>query len=355
MDDFDGLSPKGEAQADGSTPLLSPIELAPVSDDTRPRRRRRREFTDGPDSPRTQNQAGQQEQSRPSVSWSLLPAEAWQQIADLLPDQELVRSASTTRCLVEILESTELWVRRADAEFASLPFSELEREEMKREVRLEGRHGYVCRRVLFKGLRVALLMGKPEMGPLVHLARWCGAKVQQSGQGADILLIGPGGGSCAAFATSRHSHKLYRGAWLRASCVAGRQLPRHRIGCASIGASFSSFRSCIAGCLGSSNETPGAFGCYAPRLMEGLLLSTSRLRTRSKEAVVMTAQLLGAQCTDELTKAHTHLIAGASQGEKYEFAKQNRIPIVSVAWVDNTLRLGMPMKERCFPVSGAED
>ena len=24
MDDFDGLSPKGEAQADGSTPLLSP-------------------------------------------------------------------------------------------------------------------------------------------------------------------------------------------------------------------------------------------------------------------------------------------------------------------------------------------
>ena len=30
---------------------------------------------------------------------------------------------------------------------------------MKREVRLEGRHGYVCRRVLFKGLRVALLMG----------------------------------------------------------------------------------------------------------------------------------------------------------------------------------------------------
>ncbi|OLP94994.1 Ribosomal RNA small subunit methyltransferase F [Symbiodinium microadriaticum] len=62
MDDFDGLSPKGEAQADGSTPLLSPIELAPVSDDTRPRRRRRREFTDGPDSPRTQNQAGQQVQ-----------------------------------------------------------------------------------------------------------------------------------------------------------------------------------------------------------------------------------------------------------------------------------------------------
>ena len=76
------------------------------------------------------------------------------------------------------------------------------------------------------------LEGKPEMGPLVHLARWCGAKVQQSGQGADILLmlgcsmqassfiwgvtmrkisatarIGPGGGSCAAFATSRHSHK----------------------------------------------------------------------------------------------------------------------------------------------------
>ena len=66
--------------------------------------------------------------------------------------------------------------------------------------------------------------------------------------------------------------------------------------------------------------------------------------------------------TKELTKAHTHLIAGASQGEKplsfcfvrsgswhgshfsaypvaeprYEFAKQNRIPIVSVAWVDNT-------------------
>ncbi|CAE7820871.1 unnamed protein product [Symbiodinium sp. CCMP2456] len=351
MDDFDRFSLKGEAQAHGNTPLLSPIELAPVSDDPRPRCRRRREFTDGPDTPQTQSQ----EQCRPSVSWSLLPAEAWQQIADLLPDQELVRSASTARCLVEILESTELWVRRADSEFASLPFSELERDEMKREVRLEGRHGYVCRRVLFKGLRVALLMGKTEMGPLVHLARWCGAKVQQSGQGADILLIGPGGGSCAAFATSRHSHKLYRGAWLRASCVAGRQLPRHRIGCASIGASFSSFRSCIAGCLGSSNETPGAFGCYAPRLMEGLLLSTSRLRTRSKEAVVMTAQLLGAQCTDELTKAHTHLIAGASQGEKYEFAKQHRIPIVSVAWVDNTLRLGMPMKERCFPVSGADD
>ena len=32
-------------------------------------------------------------------------------------------------------------------------------EELKKEVKLDGRRGYVSRRVLFKGLRVALLMG----------------------------------------------------------------------------------------------------------------------------------------------------------------------------------------------------
>ncbi|CAE7223556.1 unnamed protein product [Symbiodinium pilosum] len=349
---MDGFISTEEALDAGKTPLLSPNEAEPVAADVEPpRRRRRREFTDGPYTP--PNLAGA-DARRSTVCWSVLPAEAWQQIADLLPDKELVQCATTTRSLVEILETAELWVRRADSAFALLPFSEVEREEMKKEVRLDGRRGYVTRRVLFKGLRIALLMGKAEMSPAIQLARWCGAKVQHSGQGADIVLIGPGGGSCAAFASSRHSHKLYHGAWLRASCVAGRQLPRHRIGCASIGAPFSSFRSCIASGHGS-NDTPGVYGCYAPRLMEGLLLSTSRLRARSKEAVVMTAQLLGAQCTDELTKAHTHLIAGASQGEKYEFAKLHRIPVVSVAWLDNTLRLGMPMKERCFPVSGGVD
>ena len=50
----------------------------------------------------------------------------------------------------------------------------------------------VCRSGTYGSVGVsspATHKGKTEMGPLAHLARWCGAKVQQSGQGADILLM----------------------------------------------------------------------------------------------------------------------------------------------------------------------
>ena len=39
---------------------------------------------------------------------------------------------------------------------------------------------------------------------------------------------------------------------------------------------------------------------YAPRLLEGLLLSTSRVHDR--DAVVATVRALGGECTDELTR-----------------------------------------------------
>ncbi|CAJ1355460.1 unnamed protein product [Effrenium voratum] len=272
-----------------------------------------------------------------------LPVETWRLVASLLPDKELLRSSGACKFLQSILDAADQWLHRLQ-EISSI-LSTSEALKLKEELQLFGRQGYVTRRTLLKGKRVALLLR--DQAPLLALARWCGATVQHSTSSADFVLIGPRGGGCSGFASCRNQQKAFRVAWLRASCVAGRLLPRHRLGCASSGAPFSSFRSCIAGTQEDFPESE--FGCYAPRLMEGLLMSTSRLRAR--ESVSFTAHLLGAECTEELTKAHTHLIAGAALGAKYDFAMQNHIPVVSVAWLDQTLRVGLPMKERCFPVS----
>ncbi|CAK9101768.1 Hypothetical protein SCF082_LOCUS47576 [Durusdinium trenchii] len=256
---------------------------------------------------------------RRGPAWQL-PAEAWQLVAELLLDQELSRSSSCCKALKEAMDSHEQWLQRAIQQFRSLPISEMESRTMQEEVLRNGRKSYISRRTLFKGKRVALLAGRSELPEIYRLARWCGAAIQLHVTSADLVLIGWGG----AMGSS--------GTTLAVDVLGG-----------------------IAIRPGHKDDSPAEFGCYAPRLLEGLLLSTSRGLVTKDGAVTLTAQLLGAECTEELTRSHTHLIAGTAQGEKYDYAIQHHIPVVSVGWIDQTLRLGLPMKERCFPVSRAGD
>ncbi|CAK9110624.1 unnamed protein product [Durusdinium trenchii] len=239
---------------------------------------------------------------RRGPAWQL-PAEAWQLVAELLLDQELSRSSSCCKALKEAMDSHEQWLQRAIQQFRSLPISEMESRTMQEEVLRNGRKSYISRRTLFKGKRVALLAGRSELPEIYRLARWCGAAIQL------------------------HVTRMMGDLEHQPSAAQ----PGHK------------------------DDSPAEFGCYAPRLLEGLLLSTSRGLVTKDGAVTLTAQLLGAECTEELTRSHTHLIAGTAQGEKYDYAIQHHIPVVSVGWIDQTLRLGLPMKERCFPVSRAGD
>lgn len=43
-------------------------------------------------------------------------------------------------------------------------------------------------------------------------------------------------------------------------------------------------------------------------------------------------------------------VLGPKKGAQYDFAVAQRIHVVSPAWLFETLRFGLPMKERCFPV-----
>lgn len=94
------------------------------------------------------------------------------------------------------MDSHEQWLQRAIQQFRSLPISEMESRTMQEEVLRNGRKSYISRRTLFKGKRVALLAGRSELPEIYRLARWCGAAIQLHVTSADLVLIGPRGGSC---------------------------------------------------------------------------------------------------------------------------------------------------------------
>mmetsp|Transcript_37124 Transcript_37124/g.59797 ORF Transcript_37124/g.59797 Transcript_37124/m.59797 type:complete len:368 (-) Transcript_37124:83-1186(-) len=284
--------------------------------------------------------------------WLRIPAEAWALAADHLSDRDVGVSAAAARCLSEAIGSQDQWSRRAARAVARLPG--LTAEDItcvQAVVRNDGRSEYVLRRSLLKGLAITLT-ARPEASAIRDLAKWCGGVVWRPGKQCDLVLIGTGRGANAAVAFQRRGSctSTLMASWLPASCVVGQRLPRHRPGCPSESSSFSLLRSCIAPSRGSSVDY--RLCCYAPRLLEGLLVSTSRLGSTDRKAVESTVRALGGDCTEELTRSHTHLIAGAPQGAKFEFAMQHRIPVVSRAWLDQTVASGTPMKERFFSVGG---
>eukprot|EP00747_Dinoflagellata_sp_TGD_P017050 gnl/TRDRNA2_/TRDRNA2_125557_c1_seq1.p1 gnl/TRDRNA2_/TRDRNA2_125557_c1~~gnl/TRDRNA2_/TRDRNA2_125557_c1_seq1.p1 ORF type:complete len:279 (-),score=32.67 gnl/TRDRNA2_/TRDRNA2_125557_c1_seq1:39-830(-) len=254
------------------------------------------------------------------------------------------------------LASPEQWARRAACIWELLPgLSADERRSLKASAlastsasRDYAAGGYATRRLLLRGKAVAIQARAADYATFAALLEHCGGRHARRGGRCDYVIVGPAGGTAAARAARGPGACAVMGNWLSASLVVGRQLPAHRPGCPAARSPFSLPKSCI-----SPSEHSGdgyEICCYAPRLLEGLLLSTSRVHDR--DAVVATVRALGGECTDELTRRHTHLIAGAAEGLKFEYAQTHRIPVVSRAWLEQTIRLGAPMQERCFPVNG---
>merc|ERR1712129_406553 len=103
--------------------------------------------------------------------------------------------------------------------------------------------------------------------------------------------------------------------------------------------------------MGLRHDASGAeLCCFAPRILEGSLISASRVADRT--FVAATVRALGGEYTDELTPSHSHLIAGENHTLKVEFAHANRIAVVSPSWLTMTHRHETPMQERCFAVRG---
>lgn len=286
-------------------------------------------------------------------SWTDLPFEAWSMVGEYLNDITLVRSAAAAKALSESLQSKEQWSQRAHSAFMRLTaLSERDLQEMRAVAFDEGRAGYVCRRSLFKGLKFFLQTGSRDSRHLEELIRWCGGAIARETE-SDIILVGPSGKSSSSSKVQRQARVLpstLMASWIPSSCVVGRRLPRHRPGCTSDGSTFSLTRSCISP---SPGELSHVLCCYAPRLLEGSLVTASRLQNR--EAIAATIRALGGEFTEELTRWHTHLIAGMAEGAKFDYAKKHRIPVVSIHWLDAILRNGMPMQERFFTVSGRHE
>lgn len=298
-----------------------------------------------------------------------LPLEVWFRIGDMLADRCMAATAATARAFVEPMASEVMWVRRAIRVWQNLPgFSDSQRGGLFRGA--TSRAAYAARRTLLRGKRAVLLGDRREAGAMVRIVRQCGGMVVGSrtaiavgtrrqshrGKGADrsltemlgvcnILLLCKRGGQ------PQHLPKLgefvtFSAAWLPASCTAGCQLPMHRPGCPSTGSSYSLPRSCIAP---DGTAEGSGLCCYAPRLLEGLLVTSTGISGR--DALAATVRALGGLYTEELTGDHTHLIAAApAAGPKFDFARAQQIPVVSPGWLEETLRVGAPMQERCFPV-----
>lgn len=276
--------------------------------------------------------------------WARLPNEVWVAVADLLPDVEVCMCAAVASSLHGPFASEGHWASRATRAWSHLPgLSQAERDLLLQAA--NGRQSYTSRRSLLRGCAVALCAGRGEASALADLVRHCGGRVARRGESLQLVLIGRGAGGVRPRAPRRDAALALAASWLRASLVAGRRLPPHREGCPAGGSAFSLPRSCIPPGLAAG----GALCCHAPRLLEGLLVTSSRVPDR--EAVAATVQALGGDYTEELTRAHTHLIAEAAEGLKFEYAQAHRIPVVSRAWLDQTLRTGAPMQERFFAVT----
>jgi len=298
-----------------------------------------------------------------------IPLDVWFRIGDMLTDRCMAAMAAATRACVEPMASEVMWIRRAIRVWQNLPgFSDSQRGGLVSGA--TSRAAYAARRTLLRGKRAVLLGDRREAGAMVQIVQHCGGMVVGShtaigtgsrrqshrGKGKDrslsemlgvcnLLLLCKGGGQ------RQHLPKLgefvtFSAAWLHASCTAGCQLPMHRPGCPSTGSSYSLPRSCIA----PDGTAEGSdLCCYAPRLLEGLLVTSTGIPGR--DALAATVRALGGLYTEELTGDHTHLIAAApAEGPKFEFARAQQIPVVSPGWLEETLRVGAPMQERCFPV-----
>jgi len=294
-------------------------------------------------------------EGRPSA-WALLPGDAWAEVGDMLSDRAVTRIALTSRALYKQLTAEEKWASRASRTWALCRhLSSSERGSLAQAFSSEGRLGYLARRSLLLGRKVRVLSGRTDTASIETLAERMGATAVSNGRDADLVLVhltphrARGVSSWCWWRTrartgSRTSSVLMA-QWLPASCALGRRLPPHRPGCPSTSSPFSLPRSCIAPCRVVEGSE---LCCYAPRLLEGLLVSASRVPNR--EAVAAIVRALGGEYTEELTREHTHLIAEDTQGLKFEFAHAHRIPVVSRAWLEMTHRLGLPMQERCFAV-----
>jgi len=299
-----------------------------------------------------------------------MPLDVWFRIGDLLTDRCMAAMAATARACVEPMASEVMWVNRAIRVWQNLPgLSDSQRGGLVDAA--TSRAAYAARRTLLRGKRAVLLGDRREAGAMVRIVQQCGGMVVGSrtavasggsrrqshrGKGADrsltemlrvcnILLLCKGGGQ-RHYLPKFGDFVTLSAAWLPASCTAGCQLPMHRPGCPSTGSSYSLPRSCIAP---DGTAEGSGLCCYAPRLLEGLLVTSTGIPSR--DALAATVRALGGLYTEELTGEHTHLIAAApASGPKFDFARAQQIPVVSPGWLEETLRVGAPMQERCFPV-----
>lgn len=284
-----------------------------------------------------------------------MPADAWNEVAEMLSDRSLTRLALASSRLHGQLTAEATWAARAARTWGDCRhLSQSERMALTKRFGVDGRQGYIARRSMLLGKKVRVLAGRSDAGSIERLAQQMGATAIGQGGDADVVLVhltphrARGVTSWCWWRnrarTASHASVLMS-QWLPASCAVGRCLPPHRPGCPSGSSPFSLPRSCIARCRDAEGSE---LCCYAPRLLEGLLVSSSRVPNR--EAVAATVRALGGKYTDELTREHTHLIAEDTQGLKFEFAHAHRIPVVSRDWLEMTHRLGLPMQERFFAV-----
>lgn len=297
------------------------------------------------------------------IPWEQLPVDTWRLIGSYLTAQAACRGAASARVLKAQLLSTAAWAQRARDNWARFScFSDEQCDALAAAFSKSGLSGYAMRRSMLRHQSVAICSGKKDRGnALMRLAVHLGSpRVQRGmytpGQGvqqeAEVVLVEQGGHARVEQRSWRRGvvggqQPLVVGArWLPASCVAGRRLPAHRPGCPSANSAFSLPRSCIA----APRHAAGGFElcCFAPRLLEGCLVSASRVVDRTLLAATVMA--LGGEYTEELTPLHSHLIAGDNQGRKVEMARAHRIHVVSPGWLLMTHRHGTPMQERCFAV-----
>eukprot|EP00928_Gymnodinium_smaydae_P023727 TRINITY_DN19465_c1_g1_i2.p1 TRINITY_DN19465_c1_g1~~TRINITY_DN19465_c1_g1_i2.p1 ORF type:complete len:433 (-),score=62.22 TRINITY_DN19465_c1_g1_i2:33-1256(-) len=298
-----------------------------------------------------------------AIPWTCLPAEVWEMVADALADAEVIACSSVSRGLRRPFTCCAQWDRRAArtwVQLSVLPAHERQLLLIDGSLASEaGARGYIARRVLLRGQAVKLLAGRTEVLALSELVRLCGGNVSSRSGPCDMALVGRRGAALrSARAVTRSASEVYTASWLVASLLCGRRLPAHRRGCAAAGSPFSLPHCCIAPAASTSAGASGASDtmaaaalcCYAPRLMEGLLVSIGRMDPAREKMLAATICTLGAECTKELTRSHTHLVVGAAEGSRLDFARQHNICVVAPEWVDEMARLGMPLGEKFFPV-----
>lgn len=323
---------------------------------------------DGAEEHQTRRSAGggSAPEAHVAVPWGQLPTGAWSLVGSFLSDRSASRGAAAAPLLRVHLASPEAWAQRAVGAWARFScLSRDQRQVLNEASASQGPCGYTTRRSLLRRRSVAIFSGRNDKaaalaGLVRHLGAASVAMSCRPGEGsadeADLVLVEQGGHGRSAPRSWRWRLSRRRASpaptvlaarWLQASCVAGRCLPAHRPGCPSEGSAFSLPRSCIA-C--PRHAAIGAeLCCFAPRILEGCLVSSSRVD--DQDFLAATVRALGGKYTDELTPLHSHLIAGEGrQGLKVELARASGIPVVSRSWLTMTHRHETPMQERCFAV-----